>query len=75
MPYGDEPTPGQATVLVQIALAVVIALGGALLTRSVTTELTQTVGMLWPFSLAHCYGPASPGCEAPRSSEWHEATR
>ena len=49
-------------VLTQIALTVAIALGGALLTRSVTTELNQTVGTVWPFSLDHCYGPASPGC-------------
>ncbi len=62
-------------VVVQIALAVVIALGGALLARSITTELNQTVGTVWPFSLAHCYGPASPGCDpqSPRSGgEWAE---
>ena len=51
-------------VLTQIALTVAIALGGASLTRSVTTELNQTVGTVWPFNLTHCYGPASPGCGA-----------
>ncbi len=64
-------------VLTQIALTVAIALGGASLTRSVTTELNQTVGTVWPFSLAHCYGPATPGCEPQErrsAGEWAEWT-
>ena len=62
-------------VSVRIALVVAVALGGAFLTRSVTTALNQTVGAVWPFSLDHCYGPTSPGCGAPARTERHEATR
>ena len=70
MPRFDEiGVPGQ------IALALVAAMGGALLTRSVTAELNQTVGTVWPFSLDHCHVSASPGCGPQAWSERREATR
>ena len=75
MLHRDGPASDETTALARIALAVVIVLGGALLTRSVTTELNQTVGTMWPFSLASCYGPASPGCADGEQSSNHEATR
>ncbi len=70
MPRGDY-----VDFLVPVALAATVILGGTLLTRSVTTGLNRTLGTVWPFSLAHCYVAASPGCGTQEWSERHEATR
>ena len=66
---------GELTVPGQIALVLAVILGGAVLTRSVTAELNQTVGTVWPFSLAHCHVATTPGCGAQAWPERHEATR
>jgi hypothetical protein len=61
--------------LARSLLLVAIVLMGASLTRGITAELNSTLGTKWPFSLAHCHVAVLPGCDAPRPSEWHEATR
>ena len=48
--------------VVQAALALGFALIMAPVVRSVTGELNDTVGRVWPFSLARCVSPATPGC-------------
>ena len=30
--------------------------------RAFTAELNQSIGLAWPFSLAHCRAPSTPGC-------------
>lgn len=52
-----------AGTLAQAALALGIALVMAPVVRSVTGELNNTVGRAWPFSLARCVSPATPGCD------------
>ncbi len=47
---------------VQAAVALAIALIGAPVVRTVTSELTGTVGRAWPFSLARCVSLATSGC-------------
>jgi len=48
--------------VVQAAVALAIALIGAPVVRTVTSELNGTVGRAWPFSLARCVSLATPGC-------------
>ena len=51
-----------AGVPVQMALVLAIALVAAPVVRTVTVGLDATLGRAWPFSLARCHAPASPGC-------------
>ncbi len=46
----------------QVALALGLALVAAPVVRTVTAELDNTVGRAWPFSLARCSSPGTPGC-------------
>lgn len=48
--------------LVQAALALGLALIAAPVVRTLTSELDNSVGRAWPFSLARCASPATPGC-------------
>ncbi len=54
-----------AGMAVQIALGLTIAMVAAPIVRNVTAELNDTVGRAWPFSMARCHAPASPGCRGP----------
>lgn len=49
----------------QVALALATALMTAPIVRAVTSELNGTIGRAWPFSLARCFSPATPGCSRP----------
>ena len=51
-----------AGVPVQMALVLAIALVAAPVIRIATVGLDATLGRAWPFSLARCHVPASPGC-------------
>ena len=59
----------------QVVLALAAVLCGAILTRSVTAGLDQTIGTAWPFSLARCTVTATPGCSAQAWPGRHEPTR
>lgn len=48
--------------LVQVAFALGLALIAAPIVRNLTSELNETVGRGWPFSLARCSSAATPGC-------------
>lgn len=52
----------QANTVVQVAVALAVALVAAPVVRSVTVELNTTVGRVWPFSMARCHAPTTPGC-------------
>lgn len=49
-------------ILVQIAFALLLALIAAPIVRTVTSELNHTMGRVWPFSIARCHSPTTPGC-------------
>lgn len=49
-------------ILVQIAFALLLALIAAPIVRTVTSELNHTMGRVWPFSMARCHSPSTPGC-------------
>ncbi len=49
--------------VVQVAVALGVALVAAPVVRSVTSELNGTVGRVWPFSLSRCLSLATPGCQ------------
>lgn len=49
-------------VPVQMALVLTIAMVAAPVVRTVTVGLDATLGRAWPFSMARCHVPASPGC-------------
>jgi hypothetical protein len=57
--------------VVQAAVALGLALIAAPIVRGLTSELGDTVGQAWPFSLARCTSAAPPGCDhrAERSAE------
>jgi len=48
--------------VIQVAVALGLALVVAPMVRNVTSELNGTVGRAWPFSLARCVSLATPGC-------------
>ena len=48
--------------VIQVAVALGLALVVAPIVRTVTSELNGTVGRAWPFSLARCVVLATPGC-------------
>lgn len=48
--------------MVQIALALVIALVAAPMVSTVTSAMDDTVGRVWPFSLEHCQWTAISKC-------------
>ena len=48
--------------LVQAAFTLGFALIAAPIVRNLTSELNETVGRGWPFSLARCSSAATPGC-------------
>jgi len=48
--------------VIQVAVALGLALVVAPMVRNVTSELNGTVGRAWPFSLARCAVLATPGC-------------
>ena len=54
---------------IQAAVAIAIALVVAPGLRTVTAGLNTTVGRLWPFSMARCHAPTTPGCAASASTE------
>ena len=47
---------------VQAAVALGLALIAAPVVRGATVALDDTLGRAWPFSLARCLSPATPGC-------------
>jgi hypothetical protein len=51
-----------AGALVQVAFALGLALVAAPIVRNLTTELNETLGRDWPFSIGHCASAATPGC-------------
>ena len=51
-----------AGCVVQVAFALGLALIAAPIVRNLTSELNETVGRGWPFSLGHCSSAATPGC-------------
>ncbi len=68
MPYARLPakvvpasvTPASVT---QVAMALILALVAAPVVRTITSELSQSVGQTWPFSMEHC-AQADPECRA-----------
>jgi len=48
--------------VVQAAVALGLALIAAPIVRGLTSELDNTVGRAWPFSMARCSSGATPGC-------------
>jgi hypothetical protein len=54
---------GRLAPLGRIAAMVVCVLFVATLVRGTTIELNQSVGRVWPFSLARCAAPDTPGCD------------
>lgn len=48
--------------MVQVAFALGLALIAAPIVRNLTSELNETVGRGWPFSLTRCSSAATPGC-------------
>ena len=57
MPFTVPPSS-----VVQVAMALLLASVAAPVVRTVTSELSQSVGRTWPFSLEQCVR-ASPGCQ------------
>ena len=51
-----------AGFMIQTAVALTIALAVAPGLRTITAELNNTVGRVWPFSMARCHAPMTPGC-------------
>lgn len=49
--------------VVQVSVALGLALVASPVVRSVTSELNGTVGQVWPFSMARCASLATPGCQ------------
>jgi hypothetical protein len=47
----------------KIGIAFCCALFLSTVVRTTTIELTQTLGTVWPFSLAHCHLPLAVGCQ------------
>ncbi len=60
-----------------IAFSLAVAMLAAPLIRAATAELNQSLGTQFPFSLAHCHVPATPGCDmrAPPRFATGSATR
>ena len=56
------PAPRLPSSVVQVAMALILALVAAPVVRTITSELTQSVGQTWPFSIEHC-AQASPACQ------------
>ena len=59
--------------LAQVVIALVVALIFSPVVSSVTTELSQTMGRAWPFSLEH--RAARPGSVDDASASTHWASR
>ena len=57
MPFTVPPSS-----VVQVAMALLLASVAAPVVRTVTSELSQSVGQTWPFSLEQC-AQTSPGCQ------------
>ena len=51
--------------LSQIVFGLLFAIWVSGVVRSATVQLNQTLGLVWPFSLAHCRVAATPGCGRP----------
>ncbi len=51
-----------AAAVVQVAVALGLAMIAAPIVRNVTSELNGTVGRGWPFALGRCSTAATPGC-------------
>ncbi len=49
--------------VVQVAMALILALVAAPVVRTITSELSQSVGATWPFSMEHCT-QADPDCRS-----------
>lgn len=68
MPFSRLPAS-----VVQVAMALILALVAAPVVRTITSELSQSVGRTWPFSMEHCVQadpecrPAGPGLPGPQS--------
>ncbi len=54
--------PGCPDEMTRLALALVCALAAGMLVRDVTLVLNRTAGEAWPFVLARCVTPDTPGC-------------
>lgn len=56
------PFPVPPSSVVQVAMALLLASVAAPVVRTVTSELSQSVGRTWPFSMEQC-AQAGPGCQ------------
>jgi hypothetical protein len=57
---------GPAETFVRVAAALAIALVFSPMVRTITSELDDSVGRVWPFALNHCHVRATPGCDLDR---------
>lgn len=53
----------QPYALVQVAVALAVALIVSPVVRTTTIELNNSVGRTWPFSMRHCLTSRTPGCD------------
>lgn len=54
-------TNAGTAIQIGVALALALALGSSV--RTVTAELDDHLGRVWPFALTRCHTPLSPGCD------------
>ncbi len=54
--------PGYADTMIRLAMALAFALAAGMLVRDTTFVLNRTAGEIWPFVLARCAAPDTPGC-------------
>lgn len=66
--------PTNAGTAVQIGVALVLALVLAPVVRTVTAELDEHLGRVWPFSLTRCHTPSSPSCDGRLLASAHVGT-
>ncbi len=58
MPFSRLPAG-----MTQVVMALILALVAAPVVRTITSELSQSVGQTWPFSMEHC-AQAGPECRS-----------
>ncbi len=54
--------PGFLDEMMRLAMALACALVAGVVVRNTTFVLNRTVGEVWPFVLARCVAPDTPGC-------------
>ena len=74
----DELAPSirltNAGTAIQVAVALALALVLAPAVRTVTAELNDHLGRVWPFSMTRCHTPLSPGCDGRLLTSAHVGT-